>query len=112
MLNLFLALLMTVADGPTGMGPDETACQSEIIKIEKEIRSLSEERATHARLATFYQTKGDRWQYETGNIQDAYANWARANQELQAMISIQKQIDALNAKKERIINIYPLLGPP
>lgn len=90
----------------------DAGCQAEIQAIDKQIEVLTKKRDQHQVKATEYQLKGDRWQYGSNRIEDAYASWRQANAERTQMIELQRQIDALNARKERIYQYYPELRYP
>ena len=86
---------------------DKQACAKEVQQINVEIQKLSVERDQHAKRAQEYQSQGDRWQYYSNNIQDAYDAWAKADQERAQMIEIQTQIDAYQQRKDLIFQLYP-----
>ena len=85
------------------------ACKLEIQKIDKQVEKLQAEKQKHVDLALQYQTQGNQWQYRTGRVTDAYAAWAKADDERAQAISLQLQIDHLLERKERIYQFYPQL---
>lgn len=91
---------------------ESEACGKEIQLIDREVQKLEKQKQVHQDQARKYQKLGDEWQYSTGNIQDAYGNWARADQERRKAIEIQQQIDLLLQRKQRIIQFYPELYQP
>ena len=86
--------------------------EKELQQIDAKIEKLSKERDQHALQAEKYQKQGDDWQYETNYIQDAYANWAKADAERRQMMEIQEQIEALQDQKQQILQFHPELGSP
>lgn len=95
-----------------GASAESAACGKEIQIIDKKVQKLETEKQMHQEQARKYQKLGDDWQYSTGYIQDAYANWNRADQERRKAIDIQHQIDELLERKQRIIQFYPELYQP
>jgi hypothetical protein len=87
------------------------ACQKEIEQIDLQIQKLEKQKQKHIDRARHYQTEGDRWQYKTGRIDDAHADWGKADNERAQAIALQRQIDLLLEKKDRIYQYYPLLQP-
>lgn len=88
---------------------ESMACKQEIVVIDKEIEKLRAEKEKHIELARQYQEKGDRWQYNTGRIQEAHEDWGKANVERGKAIELQLQIDHLYEKKNNIYQFYPEL---
>lgn len=86
---------------------DKDACAREVQQINTEMQKLSVERDQHAKKAQEYQSQGDRWQYYSNNVQDAYDAWAKADQERSQMIEIQSQIDAYQQRRDLIYQFYP-----
>jgi hypothetical protein len=91
---------------------ESDACGKEIQLIDKQVLKLEQEKKVHQDLARKYQKLGDEWQYSSGNIQDAYANWNKADQERRQAIDLQHQVDLLLQRKQRIIQFYPELYQP
>ncbi len=85
--------------------------EKELKQIDAKIEKLAKQRDQHALQAEKYQKQGDDWQYETNYIQDAYANWAKADAERRQMMEIQEQIEALQEQKQQILQFHPELGP-
>src|SRR4051812_22743444 len=84
---------------------DKTAsdgCRQEIQRIDQTIQKLNVEKQKHIDLARKYQQEGDNWQFRTGRIEDAQANWGRANEERRKAADLQYQIDELLERKDRI----------
>ena len=88
---------------------ESEACGKDIQSINAEVQKLEKEKKVHQDLARQYQKQGDEWQYRSGNIQDGYAAWGKADQERRKAINIQQQIDQLLQHKQRIIQFYPEL---
>ncbi|MGH2637892.1 MAG: hypothetical protein ACRDF4_01175 [Rhabdochlamydiaceae bacterium] len=88
---------------------DSAACKQEIQKIDMEIQQLQAQKQKHVDLAKQYQTEGDRWKYTTGRIDDAHTAWGNADNERAKAIDLQRQIDLLYEKKNRIYQFYPQL---
>ncbi len=88
---------------------DSEACMKEVQQIDKQIQKLEAQKQKHVDLAKHYQMEGDRWQYSTGRIDDAHANWGKADDERAKAIDLQRQIDLLLEKKDRIYQFYPQL---
>lgn len=103
-LSLFVVLVLSVYGNA-----ELDACRMEIEKINQQIQKLDAEKQKHVELAKKYQMEGDRWQYNTGRIDDAHADWYKADDERAKAIELQHQIDLLSEKKERIYQIYPEL---
>jgi hypothetical protein len=91
---------------------ESQACGKEILLIDKQVQKLEQEKQVHQDLARKYQGLGDNWKYSTGSIQDAYANWNRADQERRKAIDLQHQVDLLLQRRSRIIQFYPELYQP
>ncbi len=91
---------------------ESEACGKEIQMIDKQVQKLEQEKKFHQDQARHYQKLGDEWQYSSGNIQDANANWNWADQERRKAIDLQHQIDLLLQRKLRIIQFYPELYQP
>ncbi len=91
---------------------EQQACGKEIQIIDKQVLKLEQQKKIHQDEARKYQKLGDNWQYSSGNIQDAYANWNRADQERRKAIDLQHQVDLLLQRKQRIIQFYPELYQP
>lgn len=103
-LFLLVLLVSTIkADSETD------ACRQEITAIDKQIEKLHAEKEKHVELAKKYQADGDRWQFNTGRIQEAHENWGKANDERAKAIDLQLQIDRLYEKKKWIYQFYPEL---
>lgn len=94
---------------PLAASPDSDACQQELQVIDATIQQLEAQKQQHVNLAKQYQQEGDRWQYDTGRIQDAHDAWGKANAERAQVIQLQTQIDLLYEKKDRIYQAYPAL---
>ena len=107
MKKLWIMLVLVCA--AVEAGEESDACKQEIVVIDKQIEKLRAEKDKHIELARKYQAAGDRWQYNTGRIQEAHENWGQANSERAKAIDIQLQIDALYEKKTRIYQFYPQL---
>ena len=105
---MLITLILAAAAAVSPM----TEEQKELQQIDAQIEKLAKERDVHALAAEKYQQKGDKWQYETDYIQDAYANWTKADDERRQMMDIQLQIDALQAKKRQILQFHPELESP
>ena len=88
---------------------DADACMMEIKKIDAQILKLHDEKQKYIDLAQKYQAEGDRWQYTTGRVQDAYENWGKADDARAKAIALQLQIDYLYERKNRIYQFYPQL---
>lgn len=101
-----IAIVLLAAAVAAPMSEEE----KELQQIDAQIEKLTKERNEHALAAEKYQQQGDNWQYETNYIQDAYANWAKADAERRQMMEIQQQIDALQEKKQDILQFHPELG--
>jgi hypothetical protein len=86
---------------------ESQACGKEIQLIDQQVQKLEQQKQIHQDTARKYQKLGDEWQYSSGNIQDAYANWGRADQERRKAIDLQHQVDLLLQRKQRIIQFYP-----
>ena len=95
-----------------GASPESAACGKEIQRINSQVQKLEKQKQVHQDLARKYQQLGDNWQYSTGNVQDAYANWGQADQERRKAIDLQQQIDLLLERRSRIIQFYPELYQP
>lgn len=93
-------------------GSESEACGQEIQLIDKQVEKLEKQKKQHQDLARQYQEKGDNWRYSSGNAQDAYLNWGKADQERRKAIDIQQQIDLLLQRKKRIMQFYPELWQP
>jgi hypothetical protein len=91
---------------------ESEACGKEIQLIDKQVQKLEQQKQVHQDEARKYQKLGDNWQYSTGNIQDGYANWNRADQERRKAIDLQHQVDLLLQRRSRIIQFYPELYQP
>ena|SRR3569832_243936 len=85
------------------------ACGREIKQIDAQIEKLRAQKQNHIDLAQRYQAEGDRWKYSTGRIDDAHAAWDKADDERAKAIQLQRQIDLLYEKKDRIYQFYPQL---
>ena len=85
------------------------ACKKELEQINTEVQKLQVQKQKHIDLARQYQTEGDRWKYTTGRIDDAHAAWGKADGERAKAIDLQRQIDLLLEKKDRIYQFYPQL---
>lgn len=88
---------------------DADACAREIKQIDVQIQKLHDQKQKHIDLAQQYQAEGDRWQYNTGRIDDAHAAWDKADDQRAQAIELQRQIDLLYEKKARIYQFYPQL---
>jgi len=97
---------------PLFAGMNADACQKEILGIDKQIEKLEKEKQQHILKAREYQKQGDQWEYNTGRIQDGHEAWGKANDERAKAISLQRQIDLLLLRKERIFQFYPQLQKP
>ena len=95
-----------------GASPESEACGKEIQRIDTEVQKLEKQKQEHQDLARKYQQLGDNWRYSSGNMQDAYANWGRADQERRKAIDLQQQIDLLLERRSRIMQFYPELYQP
>lgn len=93
-------------------GTESEACGKEIELIDKQVEKLEKQKKQHQDLARQYQEKGDNWRYSSGNPQDAYLNWGKADQERRKAIDLQQQIDLLLQRKKRIMQFYPELWQP
>jgi hypothetical protein len=91
---------------------ESDACGKEIELIDKQVQKLEQQKKIYQDQARKYQKLGDEWQYSSGDIQDAYANWNRADQERRKAIDLQQQVDLLLQRKQRIIQFYPELYQP
>jgi hypothetical protein len=111
-MQRILFFLLLAFGSLSGASAESEACGKEIQLIDKQVHELEQQKQIHQDLARKYQKLGDNWQYSTGNIQDAYANWGRADQERRKAIEIQQQIDLLLQRKQRIIQFYPELYQP
>ncbi len=111
-LLCFSLVAATPSEGDQIPETPEQTYEKEIKQIDAQIKKLEIEKARHAELSAQYQKEGDRWQYTTGNIQDAYALWAKADEERKQVAKIQIEIDALESKKNLLyqFNIYQV-GP-
>ena len=89
--------------------PESDACKKEIVEIDKQIEKLRKEKDKHIELSKKYQADGDRWQYNTGRIQEAHEDWGKANDEREKALELQIQIDKLYEKKNWIYQFYPEL---
>jgi hypothetical protein len=98
--------------GAYAQSAESQACGKEIELIDQQVQKLEKEKKVHQDLARQYQQAGDNWNYNSGNIQDGYTNWGKANQERRQAIDIQQQIDLLLQRKGRIIQFYPELYQP
>ena len=112
MQKIVFFLLLTLVTGAYAQSAESQACGKEIELMDQQVQKLEKEKKVHQDLARKYQQAGDNWQYSSGNIQDAYANWGKANQERRQGIDIQQQIDLLLKRKGRIIQFYPELYQP
>jgi len=101
-------LFLVICTGLYG-STESDACKQEIVQIDKQIEKLRKEKDQHIELAKKYQAKGDRWQYDTGRIQEAQEDWGKANDERSKAIELQLQIDKLYEKKNWIYQFYPQL---
>lgn len=113
-LGFFLLLVfaqLSYADQSKPLTESE-ACGKEIELIDKQVQKLEQEKQFYQDEARKYQKLGDNWQYSTGNIQDGYANWNRADQQRRRAIQIQEQIDLLLQRRSLIIQFYPELYQP
>lgn len=108
---LLLAFALTSSAYADRSGESQ-ACGKEIQTIDTQVQKLEKEKKVHQDLARQFQKQGDDWQYSTGNIQDAYAAWNKADQERRKAIDIQHQVDLLLQRKQRIIQFYPELYQP
>ena len=106
---LLAFILFAAAKQPETPGE---ACSKEIQQIDQQILKLEQQKQYHQERARYYQKQGDSWQYNTGNIQDGYLAWGRANDERRKAIDIQHQIDLLNQRKQLIMQFYPELWQP
>jgi hypothetical protein len=88
---------------------DSEACKQEIQNIDAQIQKIQVQKQKHVDLAKKYQAEGDRWKYNTGRIDDAHASWDKADDERAQAIALQRQIDLLYEKKNRIYQFYPQL---
>jgi hypothetical protein len=119
-LGFFLLAFAQVLGASTDSSPVEKtkpltesqACAKEIQLIDQEVQKLEQQKQKHQDLARQYQQKGDQWRYYSGNIQDAYVNWGKANEERQKAIDIQQQIDSLLLRRQTIMQFYPELWQP
>jgi len=91
--------------------PSIEGARVELQKIDQQIEKLSKERDLHAQRSQEYQREGDRWQYSTNNIDDAYKLWGKANDERRQVQDAQLQIEALKEQRDRIYQYYPQLYP-
>jgi hypothetical protein len=112
MHRIMFFLLLALWIGADAASPESEACGKEIQLIDQQVQKLEKEKQTHQDQARKYQQAGDNWQYSSGNIHDAYANWGQANQERRKAIDLQQQIDLLLQRKLRIIQFYPELYQP
>jgi hypothetical protein len=111
-MQRILFFLLLAFGSLTAASAESDACGKEIQLIDKQVQMLEKQKHTHQELARKYQKLGDEWQYSTGDIQDAYGNWGRADQERRKAIDIQNEIDLLLQRKQRIIQFYPELYRP
>ena len=86
-------------------------CQQELVQIDTQIEQLEKTRDGHEAQADTYQDEGDRWQFSSGEFGEARRAWQKADAERQQAIDIQKQIEVLQARKNRILQFYPQLHP-
>jgi hypothetical protein len=110
-LLAFAPLLAASGSSPVKESESE-ACGKEIQLIDQQVEKLEKQKKQHQDLARQYQEKGDNWRYSSGNAQEAYLNWGKADQERRKAIDIQQQIDLLLQRKKRIIQFYPELWQP
>ena len=89
--------------------PESDACKKEIVELDKQIEKLRKEKEQHIELSRKYQADGDRWQYNTGRIQEAHEDWGKANDERDKALELQIQIDKLYERKNWIYQFYPEL---
>ena len=111
-MQRILFFLLLAFGSLSAASAESDACGKEIQLIDKQVYKLEQQKKIHQDLARQYQKLGDEWQYSSGNIQDAYANWGRADQERRKAIDAQQQIDLLLQRKQRIIQFYPELYQP
>jgi hypothetical protein len=104
-----LVWVLVLMCGALQASAESEACKQGIGVIDKQIEKLNAEKEKHIDLARKYQADGDRWQYNTGRIQEAHENWGKANVERGKAIELQLQIDHLYEKKNNIYQFYPEL---
>lgn len=102
-------LIFTLLFSTLRADAESDACKKEIEQIDAQIQKLEVQKQKHIDLARQYQAKGDRWQYNTGRIDEAHENWGKADDERAKAIQLQGQIDTLLQKKNRIYQFYPQL---
>jgi hypothetical protein len=81
----------------------------ELKGMDQRIEQLEKERDLHMRKSQEFLQQGNQWQYETGDIQDAYTSWGKADDERARALQLQQEIDVLREQKERMFNLYPQL---
>ena len=114
-IRFFLLLsfaLLAAEDKLVAASAESQACGKEIQSIDAQVQKLEKQKLVHQNLARQYQKQGDEWQYNSGNIQDGYTAWGKANEERRQAINLQQQIDLLVERKRRIIQFYPELWQP
>ncbi len=112
LLLAFAPLLGASGEAAPKKETESEECGKEIQLIDQQVAKLEKQKKQHQDLARQYQEKGDNWRYSSGNAQDAYLNWGKADQERRKAIEIQQQIDLLLQRKTRIMQFYPELWQP
>ncbi len=117
-IRFFLLLSFALLSGASAQekmvaaSAESEACGKEIQSIDAQVQKLEKEKKVHQDLARQYQKQGDEWQYNSGNIQDGYTAWGKANEERRKAIDLQQQVNLLVQRKQRIIQFYPELWEP
>lgn len=104
---MMLSILLLVS--PLVVDKSADACQQEITQIDAQVEKLEKARDIHADRAAQFQDEGDRWQFRSGQIEDARRAWSKADDERRQAQDFQMQIEHLQAKKARILEYYPQL---
>ena len=81
--------------------------REELKQIDAEIKSAQDLKDRYLAAARRAEAQGQRWQFTQDQKQEAKRAFQRADEKKQAAKMLQDRIDALNAKKARILQEHP-----
>ena len=81
--------------------------QEELAQINSELHELKDMKDRYDASVTFHEDQGMRWQFMQDQKQEARRSFQKAEEAKEASAMIQKRIDALNARKARILFEHP-----
>lgn len=87
--------------------PEDETWKTEVSELDKEIDKLVNQRNLYLARATRLQNQGDRLQFENDdNLIDARRAWQQAQIHREIATRIQEQIDALEQRKQQILEAH------